>query len=444
MHRLVLGDALKKRYVAKESVDLIVTSPPYNVGMPYSGAASDDAMSLRRYERFTRAWMGNCLFWARDTGRLCVNVSIDKNKHGKQPLAADITRIGLELGWQYHATIIWNEGNISRRTAWGSWRSASAPHVIAPVEVIIVFYKGAWKRQRPGPDDITAAEFKEWVFGSWSFNGESGKRVGHEAPFPRELPKRCIKLFSFVGDTVFDPFVGSGTTMIEAAANNRVAVGLEKERAYCKLTRERFQRECNLILKNSSRGGAAGPIYRAVLDRISRFDKPSQLIKEGYSIYRESFRSTSSVNGRIFELLVCEALAQSKVVPFYYQAEFALVPRVSFDVVLYEMNRPVILSLKTTLRERYRQAELEGTLLKQVYRHAESHLITLSDECVSVQHKIDSDDIYGLTSCMRGDLSCFDALVNELKNRSFGKAKPIVPLLRGRQVNGQGRWQENP
>ena len=90
---------------------------------------------------------------------------------------------------------------------------AAPPHVIAPVETIIVLYKDEWKRKRPGENDITGEEFKDWVGGCWSFNGESAKRIGHEAPFPRELPRRCIKLFSFVGDVVLDPFMGSGTTL---------------------------------------------------------------------------------------------------------------------------------------------------------------------------------------------------------------------------------------
>ena len=243
-HTLLRGDATKNGVLPKESIDLIVTSPPYNVGKSYSGDSSDDSIAYSEYLRFTSKWLTNCLHWTRTTGRLCVNVSIDKNKNGKQPLAADITTLALQAGWKYHATILWNEGNISRRTAWGSWMSASAPHIIAPVEVIIVLYKDEWKRQRQSSSDITGDEFKNWVLGIWNFNGESGKRVGHEAPFPRELPKRCIKLFSFVGDTVLDPFCGSGTTMIEAIENKRIAYGIEIEEKYCQLTIQRIEREC--------------------------------------------------------------------------------------------------------------------------------------------------------------------------------------------------------
>ena len=247
-HRLLQGDAANRRVFPKDSVDLIVTSPPYNVGKSYSGDVADDSIDYQEYLHFTKKWLANCFYWTRTTGRLCVNVSIDKNKNGKQPLAADLTTLAMQVGWRYHATILWNEGNISRRTAWGSWKSASAPHVIAPVEVIIVLYKDAWKRQRQGISDISGEDFKNWVLGIWDFNGESSKRIGHEAPFPRELPKRCIKLFSFVGDTVLDPFCGSGTTMIEAIDNKRIAWGSEIEEKYCQLTVQRIQKECAAVL----------------------------------------------------------------------------------------------------------------------------------------------------------------------------------------------------
>ncbi|MEZ5671404.1 MAG: hypothetical protein R3E08_03095 [Thiotrichaceae bacterium] len=99
------------------------------------------------------------------------------------------------MGWRYHSAIIWDKGQYFRRTAWGSWLSASAPHVIAPVELIIVLYKDSWKKSRGSKiSDITKDEFMAWTNGVWTFNGESKKRIGHPAPFPRELPRRCIKL----------------------------------------------------------------------------------------------------------------------------------------------------------------------------------------------------------------------------------------------------------
>ena len=219
------------------------------MGKTYSGKARDDNLDYKDYLTLSSKWLRNCLYWTRSTGRLCLNVGLDKNKNGKQPVYADLTKIALRVGWKYHTTIIWNESNISRRTAWGSWMSASAPHVITPVEVIVVLYKDSWKRLGGGNSDITADEFKAWVLGMWNFPGESAKRIGHEAPFPRELPKRCIKLFSFVGDTVFDPFVGSGTTMVEALSNHRIAIGVERELKYCQLTNRRLNKLCGVRSK---------------------------------------------------------------------------------------------------------------------------------------------------------------------------------------------------
>ncbi len=237
---IIHGDTTQRSVFKGNSADLIVTSPPYNLGMEYSGDSGDDFMDYDDYLEFSEKWLANAYHWTRDTGRLCLNIGLDKNKGGKRPTAADLTRIAMDVGWNYHATIIWNEGNISRRTAWGSWKSASAPHIIAPVEVIIVLHKGDWKRLNQGDNDITGDEFKDWVKGVWAFNGESAKRVGHEAPFPRELPRRCIKLFSFVGDVVLDPFLGSGTTIIEAIANGRYGVGIEREEKYCELAEQRI------------------------------------------------------------------------------------------------------------------------------------------------------------------------------------------------------------
>ncbi len=125
--------------------------------------------------------------------------------------------------------------------------SASAPFVIAPVEVIIVLYKDSWKKTKGDKQsDITRDEFLEWTNGVWNFNGESKKRIGHPAPFPIELPRRCIKIFSFVGDTVLDPFLGSGTTLIACARTGRTGIGVDVDENYCKLARKRLIQEANI------------------------------------------------------------------------------------------------------------------------------------------------------------------------------------------------------
>ena len=232
-------DILTTTEITDESIDLIVTSPPYNLDIHYK--SNTDDLSYDESLQFTAAWMEKCYRLAKPAGRFCLNIPLDKNKGGQQAVCADITTIAKQLGWRYHSTIIWNEGTISRRTAWGSWMSASAPYVIAPVEVIVVLYKGAWKKAR-GASDISKQEFMDWTNGVWTFNGQSKKGAGgHPAPFPIELPRRCVKLFSYVGDMVLDPFLGSGSTLLAVAALRRGGIGVDIDAGYCDIAVSRLK-----------------------------------------------------------------------------------------------------------------------------------------------------------------------------------------------------------
>lgn len=236
---LIQGDVLTTTLVNENSVDLVVTSPPYNVDIQYNSHKDD--VSYAEYLEFSEKWMARCFDWLKDDGRFCLNIPLDKNKGGQQSVGADLTTIAKRIGFQYHSTIIWNEGNISRRTAWGSWMSASAPYVIAPVELIVVLYKKNWKKLSGSKvSDVGRQEFMDWTNGMWTFNGESKKKIGHPAPFPIELPRRCVKLFSYVDDVVLDPFCGSGTTLIAAVSNNRKGVGIDVDKKYCSLAQKRI------------------------------------------------------------------------------------------------------------------------------------------------------------------------------------------------------------
>jgi site-specific DNA-methyltransferase (adenine-specific) len=236
--KIINDDVITTELVQDNSIDLIVTSPPYNVDIQYNSHKDD--LSYAEYLEFSQKWMSRCFDWLKEDGRFCLNVPLDKNKGGQQSVGADITTIAKKIGFQYHSTVVWNEGNISRRTAWGSWKSASAPFVIAPVELILILYKKNWKKTSGSKvSDISRDEFMEWTNGVWTFNGESKKRTGHPAPFPLELPRRCIKMFSYVGDTILDPFSGSGSTIISAALNQRKGLGIEIDKKYCTLSKKR-------------------------------------------------------------------------------------------------------------------------------------------------------------------------------------------------------------
>jgi len=237
---IIQNDLFATRGIGKGSIDLVVTSPPYNVDIPYH--SHDDKVTYAEYLDFSARWMRRCFGWLGPEGRFCLNIPLDKNKGGQQSVGADLTAIAKDEGFHYHATIVWNEGNISRRTAWGSWLSASAPFVIAPVELIVVLYKDRWKKTAGSREsDITREEFMAWTNGLWTFNGESKKKIGHPAPFPVELPLRCMKLFTFTGDTVLDPFMGSGSTLVAARQCGRKGIGIEIDPRYCAIARQRVE-----------------------------------------------------------------------------------------------------------------------------------------------------------------------------------------------------------
>jgi site-specific DNA-methyltransferase (adenine-specific) len=232
------GDSTHLRFLSDESVDLIVTSPPYNLDMSYNGYHDD--VPYDDYLGWVSLWARALHRVAASGGRACINIPLDSNKGGKRPVYADYVRVFLEAGWKYQTTIVWNENNISRRTAWGSWLSPSAPFVTAPVEMIPVFHKGAWPRRRTDRStDIERDEFLEWTLGVWGFPGENPKKAKHPAPFPIELPTRLVKLYSYVEDVVLDPFLGSGTTCVAAKTLRRQSIGVDVDATYCQIAADR-------------------------------------------------------------------------------------------------------------------------------------------------------------------------------------------------------------
>lgn len=262
------GDFLTCKQIPEDSIDLIVTSPPYNLDIRYNSI--DDSLSYDSYLCFTQAWLKKCFELTRETGRLCMNIPLDKNKGGQQSVGADITYIAKHVGWCYQSTIVWNEGNISRRTAWGSWLSASAPYVIAPVELIVVMFKEKWKKGK-GPNNISRDEFISWTNGLWNFKGQSKKGAGgHPAAFPTELPKRCMKLFSHVGDQILDPFLGSGSTLLACLENKRRGIGVELDAEYCGIAKNRIQMASRRLNPNYYLIDSL-VVYQTTVEHKSRF-----------------------------------------------------------------------------------------------------------------------------------------------------------------------------
>ncbi len=220
------------------SVHLMVTSPPYNVGKEY-----DDDLSLRDYLAFLeRVWTETRRVLV-PGGRLCINVA-NLGRRPYIPLHAHIAGQVNRLGVLMRGEIIWNKAaSASPSTAWGSWKSASNPILRDVHEYILVFSKDSFKRPNPAgrPSTISRDEFLEYNKSVWNFTAESARKVGHPAPFPVELPRRLIQLYTFDGETVLDPFMGSGQTAIAALKSGRHFVGYELDQKYVDLASLRIQ-----------------------------------------------------------------------------------------------------------------------------------------------------------------------------------------------------------
>lgn len=173
-----------------------------------------------------------------------------------------------------------------------------------------------------------------------------------------------------------------------------------------------------------------GKIYQKILDAVGEYTAPHEFVDAAYSFYLRHYpKKGASTNGLIFEYIICETLARESIVPFYFQAKFERVPNADFDVVLYNEKAPIVLTMKVSLRERYKQADLEGLALRQVYRRAQSHLITLSaKEAVGVATKIKSGDIAGLDTCILANQPEYTELLAELAKQEFSEARHVMPI----------------
>lgn len=241
-------DSTDLGFLQDQSVQLIVTSPPYNLGKDY-GTARDDATYFG-YLDWVRTWCQELYRVLEPGGRVCLNIPLDinlsfdeggKRMTSKQPVLADFTQLLVrDLGFAYNTTILWLEGNISRRTAWGSWLSASDPWVNTAAEAVLVLSRDRRKRSARGKTpDMERNDFMDWTLGLWTFNGQNSSQYGHPAPFPEELPRRLIKLFSFREDVVLDPFLGSGTTCRVAKDLGRRSIGIEIDARFCRIAADR-------------------------------------------------------------------------------------------------------------------------------------------------------------------------------------------------------------
>jgi site-specific DNA-methyltransferase (adenine-specific) len=244
LNKIILNSCENMKEIPDNSIHLMITSPPYNVSKEY-----DEDLSLKEYLNLLCNVFSETFRVLVNGGRACINVA-NLGRKPYIPLSDYISKMMLDIGFNMRGEIIWNKAaSASPSTAWGSWKSAANPILRDIHEYILIFSKGSYSRERSKEElsekenTISKEEFMEWTKSIWTMKAESARKIGHPAPFPEELPKRLIKLYSFTGDIVLDPFMGSATTAIASIKERRNFIGYETNEQYIELSNKRIETE---------------------------------------------------------------------------------------------------------------------------------------------------------------------------------------------------------
>ena len=249
----------------ENSIDLIITSPPYSVNIAYD--VYDDNTTLDEYLDFSKKWLESAFRLLKDDGRICVNVPFEinlKDRGGRVFIVSEIWNVMKEIGYKWFGLIDLEEESPhrSKTTAWGSWMSCSQPYIYNPKECLIIAYKNSPKKLTKGEtqwkgtpteieqedgsikkkvvyEDTDKKEFMELVFGQWKYFADTKSLT--KATFSMDIPTKAIKILSYKDDIVLDPFAGSGTSMVAAEILDRRWVGIELSPNYQKIATERVQ-----------------------------------------------------------------------------------------------------------------------------------------------------------------------------------------------------------
>ena len=221
-----------------DSVHLMVTSPPYNVGKEY-----DENLSLEEYREFLKQVFKETYRVLVPGGRACINVA-NLGRKPYLPLHSYIIEDMHDIGFMMRGEILWDKGtSVSPSTAWGSYLKANNPVLRDIHEYILVFCKNTFTHSNPynRKSTIEKEEFLEFTKSVWKFPAERATKVGHPAPFPVELPYRLIQLYTFEGEVILDPFAGSGSACIAALKTKRKYVAYDIDQKYCDLAERRIK-----------------------------------------------------------------------------------------------------------------------------------------------------------------------------------------------------------
>lgn len=265
-NKIINGDCIKVMANLPEScVDLIVTSPPYNVGIEYD--KYQDRQSMEDYWQFTKNWLSESFRILKDDGRIAVNIPYEVNvqeRGGRILFMSEFYMIMKNLGFKFFGLVDLNEQSPhrSKTTAWGSWMSPSSPYIYNPKECVILAYKKdrikkvkgepQWKgelvdleqedgtiKQKMMYQEEDKKEFMSLVYGQWEYFADTKQQT--KATFSMDIPMNAIKILTYKNDVILDPFAGSGTSLVAAEISGRRWIGIELSENYCKVAKDRVQ-----------------------------------------------------------------------------------------------------------------------------------------------------------------------------------------------------------
>ena len=264
--KIINGDCIEVMKTLPEgSVDLVVTSPPYNCGIKYD--MHIDNLPMDQYWSWTREWLTETYRLIKDDGRVSINIPYEVNvqdRGGRVFFVSEFYQIMKEVGFKFFGIVDLEEDSPhrSKTTAWGSWMSPSSPYIYNPKECVILAYKKnhikkvkgepEWKgspteiEQEDGTlkkkivyEEKDKKEFMELVFGQWNYFADTKSLT--KATFSMDIPTKAIKILSYKNDVILDPFAGSGTSMVSAEILDRRWLGIELSPNYCDVARGRVQ-----------------------------------------------------------------------------------------------------------------------------------------------------------------------------------------------------------
>jgi len=243
LNNVICGDVLKEMgKIPDNSIHLAITSPPYNVGKDYDN--HNDKMNYHDYLNWLNEVWKHTKRVLVAGGRFALNIAPTGIKEFI-PLHHDFTNQFRKLGMKFRTEIVWYKQTMLKRTAWGSFKSPSNPHIVPSWEYVLIFSKG---QDRLDGDlkmaDITKDEFMKFSDGFWQIWPET-QRKGHPAPFPEELIYRLIKFYSYKGNNILDMFGGTGTVAAVSAKTGRNFIHIDISPQYCKVAQERIDKIIN-------------------------------------------------------------------------------------------------------------------------------------------------------------------------------------------------------